>query len=79
MYVVVSSIPFPASTLLLAPSINQRSKDQDLMDRCGDAAEAGLARVVKPAQTQVVHPPDLGSGCYCDVYSDGIEVPEGII
>lgn len=49
------------------------------MDGRRYAAEAGLARVVEPAQTQVVHPPDLGSGCHCDVDSDGVKVPEGII
>jgi hypothetical protein len=40
----------------------------------GDSAEAGLAGVVEPAQSEVVHPPDLRSGTHGDVDADGIEV-----
>ena len=49
------------------------------MNGCRDAAEAGLARVVEPTQAEVVHPPNLRSGCYRDVNADGVEVLEGVV
>jgi hypothetical protein len=52
---------------------------EDLMNGSRDAAKAGLARVVEPAQTQVVHPPDLGLVSDSDVDADGVEVLEAIV
>lgn len=49
------------------------------MNGGGDAAEAGLARVVVPAQTEVVHPPDLWLVSDSDVDADGVEVLEAVV
>ena len=49
------------------------------MNGSGDAAKAGLARVVEPAQTEVVHPPDLWLVSDSDVDTDGVEVLEAIV
>ena len=49
------------------------------MNGSGDAAKAGLARVVEPAQTEVVHPPDLWLISDSDVDADGVEVLEAIV
>jgi hypothetical protein len=49
------------------------------MDGGGNAAEAGLARVVVPAQAEVVHPPNLWRVCDSDVDADGVEVLEAVV
>ena len=59
------------------PSFNQDF--EDLMNGSGDAAKAGLARVVEPAQTEVVHPPDLWLVSDSDVDADGVKVLEAIV
>jgi hypothetical protein len=51
----------------------------NLMNGSGDAAKAGLARIVIPAQTEIVHPPDLWLVSDSDVDVDGFEVLEAIV
>jgi hypothetical protein len=43
------------------------------------AAQAYGAGVVVPAQAEVIHPPDLGFGCDCDIDSNRVKVLELII
>lgn len=49
------------------------------MNRSGDTAETGLARIVVPAETEVVHPPDLWLVSDSDVDADGVKVLEAIV
>ncbi len=49
------------------------------MNGSRDTAEASLARIVVPAQTEIVHPPDLWLVSDSDVDADGVEVLEAVV
>jgi len=49
------------------------------MNGRGDAAEAGLARVVEPTKAEIIHPPDLWTESHRDADADRVEVREGIV
>jgi hypothetical protein len=72
-----SCICISSSSISSYPSFGQEFKN--LMNGSGDTAKTGLARVVEPAQTEVVHPPDLWLVSDSDVDADGVEVLEAIV
>jgi hypothetical protein len=49
------------------------------MNGGGNAAEACSAGVVGPAQSKVIHPPDLGRSCDGDIDADLVEVLECVV
>jgi hypothetical protein len=78
-FVIGSWASASPSHLQVSHCTNLWKSGQDLMNGSGNSAQAHLARVVEPAQAEVVHPPDLRRGSDGDVDADGIEIAEVIV